>query len=338
MIRNTMLLTAFAALVGGCDPGEDALALACQELRGADAPTTPAAAGITLTPTSGLKADPTATELVIGGVAEHEHDFAIRRIQVGGVDATSQAFNFSRWTAALKLDALRTLPRDAEGRVTLAVSVTDACGTYVADPLSIDMDVPRFTLATRYPHGADYIPDDGVTEAILTISADKSAAGSELRVSAEPPDGLTFIGLTGDRATLVAVGDGAQAQVRVASKLAGDVTLQVRSTSALESATLKVAAPPRFVPGDLVLPPSAVRNVTVLSEGRLRECQAAGLPGLAVTLAGADITKAPASDPGDGRAWVLTVAADAMIGEGTATVTCRDTFLRESTLAVTLDP
>lgn len=334
---------ALSAVLIGCDAdqGVSALERACDDATaGADADLPALArAGITLAITSGLTANTAAADLTIRGTTAHSLGFAIQRIRVGGVDATSDAFNFGQWNAVIKLDALRAAQRDEQGRVRLDIRVGDSCGEYEGAPLFVAMDVTTLSLATAYPGDADHIPADGATAALVTIAADKGAVGSQVRVSALPSEGVALQGLSGDLATFVAVGDRAEAQFRVTSTREQTITLQARSTSTLASATATAVGRPRFVPESLVLAPGELSNVAVLSAGSLRECWATSdIPGLHVTLAGHDLLASPGSAPGDGKSWVLTLAADAKIAaDGAGTVVCRDRFLQETTLVVAVD-
>lgn len=305
-----------------------------------------AAAGILLSVASGLNASASTADFTLQGTTEHLYGFAIRRLQIGGVDATSTGPNFSQWTVTLKLAALRTRPYDAAGRVNLEVRATDACGSHAGEPLALALDVPTFTLAVAYPDvdedekGAEYLPTDGKTAAVLTISAtDENAAGMRIRVGTQPSDGVVLDGLFGESVTLAAVDGGAKAEVRVRATKDGQYTLQARSASALQSATVLVAGPPTFVPADLSVVAGDVREVVVLSEGRLRECWATtSVAGLAVTLAGSDIVKAPAMSDADVHAWTVRIAVDEMIDAGgAASVTCRDSYLQTGTLAITVE-
>ena len=68
IFTHTVIPLAIVALLGGCDPDGDALALACAEYHDPEKPpASPAEAGITLTYTSGLAVDHSATEFVLAG-------------------------------------------------------------------------------------------------------------------------------------------------------------------------------------------------------------------------------------------------------------------------------
>lgn len=344
-------LVASAVLLSACDADEaavNALEQDCDEIRAA--PADVSAAGINFTVASGLTASTSASDLTLRGSAEHKHGLAIRRIQIAGVDAVSERFNFGQWSAKINLDSLGTMPHTADGLVDLDVQITDTCGTYAGDPmkpLQVTLDVPDFTLMATYPKvpgggdtAADYIPADNAVAAVLTISSDKAAAvGARIRVNAEPAEGVTLDGLAGGAVTLAAATSGAAAEVRVRASTAGRVTIQARSASALKSVTLAVAGPPSFVPKTQSLQPGELRNVAVVSAGKLRECWAStSVVGLTVVLDDKDITKAPAAAAGDRKEWVLTVIADPMIAEdGLGTITCRDLFLQEATLPISVD-
>ena len=365
-LRTLCTIAGLLAAGPGCgaDPA-DALAGACaaRELpggsssetggsetgSGAEAPDEMAAAGILFTVASGLNASASTADFTLQGTTEHLYGFAIRRLQIGGVDATSTGPNFSQWTVTLKLAALRSRPYDAAGRVNLEVRATDACGSHAGEPLALVLDVPTFALAVAYPQvdeveemaegETEYLPTDGKTAAVLKISAsDENAAGMRIRVGAQPSDGVVLDGLFGDSVTLAAVDGGAKAEVRVRATKGGQYTLQARSASALQSVTLVVAGPPTFVPMNLTVVPGDVREVVVLSDGRLRECWATtSVAGLAVTLDGSDLVKAPAMSDADVHAWTVRIAADEMIDAGgAATIACRDSYLQTGTLEITV--
>lgn len=347
IFQRALVTSVLLSACGLDDADANALEQDCDEL-----PATPAdlsAAGINFTVSSGLTASTSASDLTLRGSAEHKYGLAIRRIQIAGVDAVSERFNFGEWSAKINLDSLSTMPHTPDGRVNLDVQITDTCGTYARDPmtpLQVTIDVPDFTLTEAYPRvpggdkAANYIPADDSVTAVLTISSDKAAAiGARIRVDAEPAEGVTLEGLAGGAVTLAAATSGAAAEVRVRASKAGRVTIQARSASALNSVTLAVAGPPGFVPKAQSLQPGELRNVAVISAGELRECWAStSLVGLTVVLDGKDITKAPAAAAGDGKEWVLTVIADPMVAEdGLGTITCRDIFLQEATLPISVD-
>ncbi|MFZ6182340.1 hypothetical protein [Nannocystis pusilla] len=214
------------------------------------------------------------------------------------------------------------------------------CGTYEGDPIAVAVDVTDLTLLDPvYPKGASYIPIDGETAAVVTITADTGAVGSQVRVRAFPAEGVELGGLVGELvATFVAAGDHAEAQLRVTATQPGTFIIQAQSFGDVRTTEVVAAGPPAFVPKSLTLQPGEARDVAVVSDGGLRECWATTeLTGLTVTLAGSDIGQAPGAGPDDGD-WVLTVTADPMIAaDGTGQVLCRDVFIQEGTLALTVD-
>ncbi|MEZ4452583.1 MAG: hypothetical protein R3B09_24200 [Nannocystaceae bacterium] len=102
--------------------------------------------GLDLAVTSGLVVDLSAADFTLRGSLGSPGGLALRRLRIGGVDATSDAFNFTRWSALLSVDALRSLPQDERGRVAVSVVVEDACGVTRPEPIQVTLDggPPRY--------------------------------------------------------------------------------------------------------------------------------------------------------------------------------------------------
>lgn len=343
-----LALAVLVLVAPGCDEPEetaDALAAACKNLRGDEKIETPADAGIRLQVTSGRTVGPPATDLTVRGVAEHDYGFAIHSLAVAGIAAKSEDFNYRQWSAVVPLALLTTLPRDtATGEVLVDLEVRDSCGAYTEPDdkrLRITIDAASLTIdgpAYADPNAA-YVPATGTDAATVTIHAAKEAAGARIRVTSQPAAQLVLDGVSGGFVTLQAVDDQARAVVRVTSKTAGAYTLLASSATTTATAGLTVAGAPSFVPGTVTLTPGAIRNITVLSDGDLRECWAEGVPeGVLVTLDGADLAKMPASQADNTKAWTLTIAVDmTFVGDVAASVHCRDIYRQQTTLAPAID-
>ena len=337
------LVTMLAPGCAGEDEHVEALADVCIGHHGKGSIETPAQAGIRLDVTSGRTVGPPATDITVRGVAEHVHELAIHGLAVAGIAARSEDFNFGQWSAVIPLSLLSTLPRDAAtGEVLLALVVRDSCGSYEdPEPLRVTIDAAALTIdevAYAEP-AARYVPVDATGAATVTIHAARGAAGARVRVIRQPAEGLHLDGVSGGYVTLQAVDEQARAVVRVTATEPGTYTLIASSLTSNSNISITAAGPPSYVPGSVTLTPGTTRNVAVLSDGDLLECWAVDVPdGVSITLDGADLAKAPASQAGSTKAWTLTIAADmALTGDHAATVVCRDYYRQSARLDLAID-
>lgn len=277
--------------------------------------------------------------LTVAGGVEHARGLAVRRVSVGGLDATSEGFNFERFSAELTWSTLSDLAVD--GVAGVDVIAEDACGqlTTVASfdvPVSpVERgEVTRLDLDLDLGSDIDWLPADGTTQALLHLSANPEARGTAVDLDAtvgtvRGADGLRLAGDGSDDATASAL---------FVSDTPGTVVLTATAGGELASRPLVVAGPPSLLPAFVDVSPGARTALVARSEGEVEACRAVADAGIAVTSGGVDLTRAEAAldENGDGHPDIR-VQADADAASGaTAVITCRDPFGQAGTAEVTV--
>lgn len=263
----------------------------------------------------------------VDGLAETSTGIAIRAITVEGVAATSQSFNFSRFSVAL--DEAQ-LPPAAEQReceaqvgpdqVCLRVLASKSCGEIDeswhvmtvrgAMPPRLALEAPRWV-----------VPEDGSAAITVVVGTETGDADAHLRLTT-PAGGSGAASFTaaGTETELDLELD-PTATVVVYGRAAGFVVLEATAERADPvRQILTVAGPPRFSPPALQAPAGSSFRFTVESEAMLERCQSFGPA--EVRIEGMDASLgAPLEDPiADGEVDVPAGTTDA------TTVRCWDEF------------
>jgi hypothetical protein len=67
-------------------------------------------------------------DLYVAGWVAHADGLAVHRVEVAGVPADNDGFNFDAWSVVVPFDVLLGLPPLSGGDVVVDVIVTDTCG------------------------------------------------------------------------------------------------------------------------------------------------------------------------------------------------------------------
>ena len=276
------------------------------------------------------------SELVVQGSASHARGLAIRQITVAGVPATSDSFNFERFSVAVPWSVLASMAEDDVAAVD--VIAEDACGvTATLSTFDVSVspvergDVTELNLDVDLGSTLDWLPADGVTQAALRLTANPEARGVPVDLSATvgTVHGAASLRLTED-------GDVTSASALYVSDTPGTVLLTATAGGQLASHTLVVAAPPAVLPAFADVSPGGRASLSASSAGAVQACRATADPGLTVTSGAIDLTRADGAfdENGDGHPDIRVEAAeDAELG-ATAVVTCRDPFGQSGTAQV----
>lgn len=287
---------------------------------------------------TGFGDQPLDSDVLVSGRTRQANQFAVREVLVDGLPATKEAFNYSSWSAVVPV--ARLLPqRDESGAAAIEVVARDACGGTASQDIVVNLLAPvrELNMDVDFPGGEVFLPADGRTAAVVTVTSNAEAAGARVELSASGSG--SFVGLINGGATLG--GDGsapASVSLLFSASQAGTVFVSATSQGQLASAPILVAAAPRVRPSSADLAPGQSLSVTVDSEGRIESCQATPTAGLTVTSEGRDLAAGPVEFDDAQRISLVVSAGDTLTEEQTVNVTCRDPFGQSGTGEFTAAP
>lgn len=269
---------------------------------------------------------------------------AIRSITVGNVAAKADSANFATWSVAVPIGTLLSLAStvdDADGDGTVPVELTavatDACGDThdVGAPFTVSVDtspdtrVTSLALSVSLPSsGASFIPVDGSSVALITLTANPESANATVQLSASR--GTLMPG-----ASVVLAGDGVQSAtssfllVGDSADDAGTALLTATVEEYLASATVNMAGAPSLYPGSGSLSEGADQVVTVASDGDIDSCWAlaADTSAISVTSGDSSLFDGPVTDGDGDRNIEIHVKQTGPADEGaTVRVVCCDRY------------
>ena len=297
--------------------------------------------------TRGIQSEAVGVDLIVSGTAVHPNGLAIRRVEVGGIQAENSGFNFDRWSVTLPLDQLQALAAvNADGNTaTIEVSAVDVCGIKSdlgSFEIEVDdspgIDVLSLALGVVIPGDEDHIPVGGDVPALLTIEANPAAAGAAVVLTSSTG---TFQG-TGEDGGVTLVGDGvnpAAATVFFSASDPGVAVITAASEGQLAQTFVSVAGAPTFIPASGSLDSGQSISVAGLTEGRFATCSATPSQAFEVSADGVDLVREPQafSDDGDGRIDVVVTAADEVPDSDEVTVICVDVYGQVNSATFTIE-
>lgn len=324
------------------------LAPAAGTLLGCDGTPMPCASRTPIT--GAILAGPTdmlvSRELSVRGTLSRPTDATIYRVDVAGIPAMNNGFDYDLWSATIPIETLLGLADDQGSAIIRAVAASN-CGP-PTDLASFSarinrepgIRVERLVLAKpQIPNGESFLPATRSVSALLQLIANPKAAGAIVSLSSSTGN---LSGTTGNQVTLV--GDGssdASAQVFFSSAVPGPALLTATAGGQLASASLTIAAPPLITPAALTLSSgqSTRASVQVLG-GRVESCQATPAVGISVTSGTTDLMARPGAVDANGDGAVdLDFAVSAMLTQpATTTVSCRDPFGQTGTAVFSARP
>lgn len=334
---SIFIILALAVPHGGCDDLQTVDALEC--------PDSPGPFTLETSRVSGSVAfDPPAAPLtrgdllILDGAAHHEDGLAIRDVRVGSVSAEKLAFNFSSWRLQLSWEQIVGLAAvGADGKVRIPVQALDACARlYPFAEVSVAVDpepnvrIDGLSVAIAYPEGAETLPADGRTQAIVSVDATGRPGGAGVVVKAT---GGSFQGFGPLAEVQLAspFGDASTGRVQlllVASE-AGSILVTAEVKGVLASATARAVRGPTLAPSEAVLLPGT--SITLMAEaaGGLASCAARASDGWSAEIDGTPLDLAPvALDPtmldSAGRARILVTVAEDAAADSSISLTCED--------------
>jgi len=269
--------------------------------------------------------------LVVHGTAHHEDGLAIREVRIAGVAATRDEFNFQAFTAEVPYQKIAAAgPLSAQAQITFEAAAIDACGNrYPFASATVDVDptptiaVDELAMTVVYPGDRTFLPTDGTTPALVTITASGRALGAVVRVQASSGT-LANVGPSGDVTLSAPLGttDSASATVLVYGTEPGTITLTAVVENQLASALVEVAGPPTLSPAAATLVPGESLAVAVDASGEVR-CRADHDDDLVVTSDGAPIDGELVAIGGP---LTITAVAEPTGSGVTVVVTCQDPY------------
>ncbi len=316
---------------------------------GCEAPVTSAdclnAEPVTGEVTLGAPQEPVQEELLVRGTAQHPSGLAIRTIEVAGIAAQNEGFNFSRWSALVPFDQLAALVGEG-GLAQVVVEATDVCGVSaelgrfdVAVDETPGVVVESLSVSVTIADDAGYIPQSGNVPALLTVEANPEAAGALVQLTAS--SGAFQSVQEGDVVRLG--GDGiepATATVLFKGDSPGVAVITAAAEGLLAQSFVTVAGAPSFIPagGDLVAGQGVV--VAALTEGVFATCSATPTAIFEVLADGVDLVRQPQdfSDDGDGRVDIEVRALDDIEDFGEVTLVCADIYGQINSATFTAEP
>jgi len=276
--------------------------------------------------------------LTVQGSAHHEDGLAIREVRIAGVSAARDEFNFKGFSASVPYqNIVSAAPLSALGQVTFQAVAIDACGnrypfaeaTVDVDPTP-SVDVDELTISVSYPQERTFLPADGSTPALVTITGIGRAVGATVRVSASGGE-LKNVDAQGDVVLSAPVGtlDQGSATVLFYGTEPGTVTLTALVENKLASELIVVAGPPALSPESASLPPGMSLEIAVEAAGDEVRCRATQGLGLAALVDGSAIDNEPVTLSED-HALVIEASPDAL-DEASIAVTCVDVYGQSGT-------
>ena len=254
----------------------------------------------------------------VEGTAEHEDGLAIVRVEVAGVSADADAFNFGEWSVELQVGALAG---DGPDPVELPVTAIDSCDrsheiAVASVVLRPPPSVGGVSVTVGYPDGEDHLPSTLSIPAAVRVSAEGDADGVKALLTTERGG---FVGAAPEDASSLtltlsaAQGGGAEAAAFVTTEGAepGEALLTVTALERTGVARIRIAGPPLLTPAGGSLLAGGVQPVDVSTYGRLVSCEATPPAGVEVTYAGRLLGGVAPIDELDGRRATLIIVVDA---------------------------
>ncbi|MCC6625726.1 MAG: hypothetical protein IT385_31110 [Deltaproteobacteria bacterium] len=281
--------------------------------------------------------------LTVRGGAHHEDGLAIREVRIAGVSATRDEFNYKAFSASVPYqNIVSAAPLTAQGQVTFQAVAIDACGNrYPFAEATVDVDptpsvaVDDLTIVVSYPAERTFLPADGSTPALVTITGMGRAVGATVRVSASAGE-LKNVDDQGDVVLSAPVGtlDSGTATVLFYGTEPGTVTITALVENKLASELIVVAGPPELSPEDATMPPGMSLEVAVEAAGDEVRCRATQSADLVALVDGNPLDDEPVT-LGEDRTVVIEASPDAL-DAATIAVTCLDVYGQSGTGRYTL--
>ncbi len=289
---------------------------------------------VQVTITGGPTSEEVDEDLVVTGTASHDAGLTVRSLSVAGVAATNDSFNFQTWTATVPYATLLSLSEDSEdGSATLWTEATDACLlSYEREAFTVLVDqdpgieVGELALTLELPGEASFLPIDGTTAAVVTLTANPEAAGAVATLGASLG---SFSG--SDTLSLTLAGDGlnaASAQAVFSATAEGSALLTAAAGGLVASQAVQIAGPPTLIPSEVTLDPGEQFALTVFTDGDVATCSAGYAQGVTVTSGGDDLTESDTAEDsdGDGHVDLLISVSEDLEEEATVSVSCADSY------------
>jgi hypothetical protein len=286
--------------------------------------------------------------LVVRGNAEHPSGLTIRSIDISGVSATNENFNFGLWSAEVPFDQLAALAaQSATGKASIVARATDSCGV-VSELGRFDVEVdptPEIVVDTldmvvEIPSEELYLPVEGPIAAQITIIGNAKAAGAFVQLDSS----LGQFQGADETGSIVLRGDGevnqATATVFFRSDMAGTALLTASSAGLLAQGSVTIAGGPTLVPAGGSLVAGQTIQVSVFTDGTVRNCQAVPAAGILVTSNGENLMASPGGEDinGDGRVDIEITVQDDLVDFTEIVVTCQDIYGQATTGNYTAEP
>jgi len=286
--------------------------------------------------------------LTVHGTAHHEDGLAIREVRVAGVAAQRDEFNFESFSVEVPYQNVASAgPLTEQGQVTFEAVAIDACGNrYPFAVATVDVDptptvaVDELALEVSYPSERGFLPADGTTPALVTITGAGRAVGAVVRVSASGGE-LKNVDDSGDVVLSAPAGttDSGSATVLFYGTEPGTVTITALVEDKLASGLIEVAGPPAFAPERATLVPGMSLDVTVEAAGEDVTCRATVDEDLQVLVDGTPLDIEPVSVQADEdgvRTLSLEASAEPLGSGSSVVVTCEDVYGQSGTGRYTL--
>lgn len=292
---------------------------------------------ITLEVNPSFYVTPTSGTLRIAGTARHARGLTIRRVIVGGKEATSTSFNYSTWSADLSAEDIARVAASADAgsqaQVVIPIVAFDVC-----DP-GAPRGTARFTTSVqaalvtrvrqlslvRNPVSAlpGFAPLDA--EVQVELRSNLEAAGAEVGLTLDPGTaGARFANGTATATAALTPADNNTAMGRVAltARTAGVATISATAGPVSTQFAVRFVGPPTLVPGSQTVIPGQRVVVTALSEASIAACELTPANSTAFSVEGFDTS---GQTTVNGTRAEFRFTRTTMAGPG-MTVTCRDAF------------
>lgn len=300
--------------------------------------------GVQFGTTSGPSLLEVEGDLFVTGTALHRDGLTIRQLTVAGIAATNESFNFETWSATIPYATLLALASiRADGFAALEAVAIDACRIQHRQELfTIEVDtepaieVLSLSVSLALPSSATYLPADGVTAAVVNVTANPKAAGAAVQLGASLGD---FSGASS--VDLVFSGDGvadARAQALFSSGVEGSALITATASDQLAAEAVEIVGAPLLVPSTINIDPGDAADISVFTEGTIVSCSAGFADGVTVTSGNQDLSQGDAVTDTDFDGRIdIRVEADlaAPIGE-TVDIVCEDIYRQRGFAFVTV--
>jgi hypothetical protein len=234
--------------------------------------------------TKSLATAPNTGELKVEGWASSE--LRLAQLMIGSVRATGIGDNFTTWSATLSQAELQLY---GDGQLaSVPVVAIDACGdAHEFDPLLVYVDAPTgssapgLEISVTAADGDCYLPADGSAFARVDVSADVSAVGVLVNLSAAIAG--DFLATQTNLTRLSLDGEAARSSALFRPKAAGQLGLLASAGSnyAIDDSGLIAVGAPSFSGAKGTIPRELELLIRASTGGRLARCWAeAAVPGV----------------------------------------------------------